>query len=226
MELPNKFQFRIMKYPGFTHAAKINEWGDYEVKWARGYAQHINRVPSVTVEECWFKEYLDDGRWQIVVDKPKQKEPEAGKLPDVFCFQVPRGAIYQFTKVQPRVYNVVEYKDRDNASADRSDWPEDEIVAQLESGAWKMCDAPEEKPALTAEQERTIKSYREQITALDSSIKINKQTIHHHQPLIANYLDRQDDLHEMIAAITGEEPPKVAKAKAMKAELEKLKESV
>jgi hypothetical protein len=219
-QLPERFQFRHVSHPGFTHSCKRNAVGDYEVTWARGWAEYIDQVPWRVISCGVARVAVADGKWIVVEDAPKQKEQEVGALPDEFCFQVGRGAIYQFTKVQPKVYSIVDYKDRNDSEADRSTWFEDEILEHLESGAWKMCDAPN---VLTPEQERLVSQYQEQLAALDSSIKINEQTIYHHQLLISSYRSRQDDLHEKIADITGEESPKVAKAKAMKVELEKLK---
>jgi GAF domain-containing protein len=86
--------------------------------------------------------------------------------------------------------------------------------------------AMQDKPALTAEQQRTLKDFKEQVAQLDQSIKLNEQDVAHKMILISSYKARQDELLDKIAEINGEELPSVTKAKGIRAELDKLKGNV
>lgn len=213
MKLPNKFQMRVSSIPGFTHTVTKNANGDYEVNWARGYPNKIGSLPIRTFDEWDVDRAVESGAWIVVEETPKQDNV---KLPDEFYFQVDG---------QGEVYHML--ADRDGYKCTdtwgNSAWHSHTyVVGAVKEGAWRILD----KKPLTAEQQRSLKSFQEQVAQLDSSIKLNEQTIEHHERLISNYKSRQDDLRDKIAEIMGEELPSVTKAKALKAELGKLKGNV
>jgi hypothetical protein len=187
--LPNTFQFRVDAYPGYTHTAKQNAHGDYEVKWARGWHLVKNPIERTVAHEHEVQEWVNNGGWLVVEDKPKQ-----GKLPDEFyfdCFE--DDTIYKATR------DGTDF--RIEWSGMRADIPcrytEAQLTERFNSGDWKFL----HKKPLTPEQQRTIKDFKEQLLALDSSIKISEQDIEHKQRLIGNYKARQDTLREKIEAI-------------------------
>jgi hypothetical protein len=212
--LPDSFQFRDKSNAGFTHSCKRNAHGDYEVKWARGWAECIDEVPWRVAYASEVDKLVSNGSWIVVEDTPKQKD-FASSLPDEFYFKVFHGEVYRFAKINAHKYMCHALKDDDDCAP----WSVEDIKQNLKSGVWTILD----KRPLTAEQQRQVKEFREQIDALASSIRIQEQTVEHHTRMIANYQSRQDDLHEKIAELTGEDSPNIVKAKEMKAELDKLK---
>jgi hypothetical protein len=221
--LPNKFQMRVKKYPGFTHEVKINGWGDYEVKWARGFPFAFGELPRVVFDSHEVHVCLEFGDWIIVEDKPKQKEEDfASSLPDEFYFEY-LGWTY-FVKRNTDKWDAFTCNAAGLVERKVSDGPYSAktFEGQFKKGTWKLLD----KKPLTPEQERQLKDFNEQIAALDQSIKLNQQDIAHKERLIGNYQQRKEDLQEKIAELKGEESPKLVKAKQMKAEMGKLKGSV
>lgn len=217
-ELPIKFQMRAYGFPEFTHTVKMNGWGDYEVTWARGFDRLSHSMggslPNKVFDVEKVKQFVRNCEWFVIEDKPKQKE-SADSLPDEFYFKLyGQGCVYKMKR------------DGDGYHCTDPHAPADEgghhtyafTKRTIEEGSWVVCNAP-----LTAEQQKAVNAFREQIQQLDSSIKINEQDIEHKLRLIANYKQRQNDLLEKIAEITGEDSPSVVKAKEMKAELAKLK---
>lgn len=207
-DLPSKFQFRHKRDTGFTHTCKINARGDYEVTWARGWANVIGEVPWRVFQKLEVEYAVNACDWMVVEDKPKQEE----ELPDEFYFLNSLGEPFKAQRLQ-HYWQLTCQEDGRTVSVS-----EDQVKTSLKI-SWKILD----KRPLTAEQQKAVNAFREQIQQLDSSIRINEQTIEHHQRMIGNYEQRQNDLLEKIAEITGEDSPSVVKAKEMKAELAKLK---
>jgi hypothetical protein len=56
---------------------------------------------------------------------------------------------------------------------------------------------------LSQEDQRRKKDFEEQVQQLNSAIKLNEQTIEHHERLISNYKSRQQDLQDMIKKLEG-----------------------
>lgn len=212
MNLPDVFQMRTLGFLGFTHKVAKNAHGDYEVIWARGFPQKVGTVPQVVWTEDAVMQNVNQCSWYVVTeDKPKHS---TSSFPDEFYFKVPRGEVYRFAKISSHKYMCHALKDANDCAP----WSVEDIKQHLKSGVWTMVSKP-----LTPEQQRQVKAFKEQIDQLSNSIRIQEQTVEHHTRMIANYLARQDDLQEKIASITGEESPKIVKAKEMKAELDKLK---
>jgi hypothetical protein len=221
--LPDKFQMRTNGFPGFTHTVKLNAHGDYEVTWARGFdrkSYSMGRVlPHVVFTEEEVRKNVAGCMWYIVEDTPKQKEAEVS-LPDEFYFLVEGDdELFKAKRLNNNVFHITWDSE---ASREGSQYLAEKISSYLKEGVWKIID----KKPLTAEQQRALKDFQEQVAQLDSSIKLNEQTIEHHARMIANYKSRQDDLRDKIAEIMGEELPSITKAKALKAELGKLKGNV
>jgi hypothetical protein len=214
MKLPDKFQMRVSRIPGFTHTVTKNTHGDYEVNWARGYPNKIGSLPRKTFDEGYVDQTVESGEWIVVEDTPKQDDM---KLPDEFYYRHRYGHVSGFAKRVANGFDII-WADCDGCIF----FAESLVNYFVDNGLWKILD----KRPLTAEQQRTLKNFQEQVAQLDSSIKLNEQTIEHHTRLIANYKSRQDDLRDKIAEIMGEELPSVTKAKALKAELGKLKGNV
>lgn len=190
MKLLDKFSFRVASVPGFTHSCKRNAVGDYEVKWARGYAEHLGMIPRKCFDERDVRGIVERNGW-IVVDEIEKVDV----FPQEFYLRVPRGSVYGFSKIDSDNWLCFNPKD---SGRDTSPWHADEILDNINRGVWKLCDKP--KP-LTAEQQCAVKEYKEQLLALDSSIKINRQTIAHHERLISNYEARQEDVKAKIKEI-------------------------
>lgn len=191
MKLPNKFQFRNQHCLGHTHTAELNAHGDYEVKWARGWANVVGFVPNVVFDTQLAAELVEDGNWIIVEDKQKQEEES---LPDEFCF----------TNTACQTIRAV--RDGDNFNFFSRDGgiftggaSEHYIKDYFKRGLYKIIN----KPVLTAEEQRRKKDFEEQVQQLNSAIKLNEQTIEHHERLISNYKARQQDLQDMIKKLEG-----------------------
>lgn len=193
MKLPEKFQYRVHHSPGFTHTAKMLENGDLKVKWARGWDYHITQktgeksnaqpiMPRRNVEK-----FVQDGRWIVIVDK---KKPHEDALPDVFYIETKLGNNFKCVR------NGVGYNFIRKDGEITLDSPIDVITIKsaLIAGSWKIVD----KKLLTAEQQRANKDFRERIAALESSIKLNQQDIHHKELLIKNYECQIEDLKAKI----------------------------
>jgi hypothetical protein len=194
MKLPDNFQMRVSRIPGFTHTVTKNGYGDYEVNWARGYPDKIGSLPRKTFEECDVTQMVEYGAWVVVEDTPKQEE---ASLPDDFCVQH-RDSGHKYV-LKKKSYNVWNIYDPDGATEANPNYPytSDQINKYLASRTWKIID----KKPLTPEQQRTLKEFKEQVQQLDSSIKLNEQDIEHRNRLIANYKARQDDLRKKIEEI-------------------------
>jgi hypothetical protein len=189
-QLPDKFQFRDKDLPGYTHTATLHDYGDYKVKWARGWAQVIGVIPDSVIDKNNVKCWVENGCWIIVNDTPKQKE---ASLPDEFYIEVPRGAIYKFVAIDECTFMCHAL----DGSKETAPWSYNDISAYIKSKVWKIVD----KKPLTTEQQRTLKEFKEQIAQLDSSIKLNEQDIEHRNRLIGNYKARQNDLRKKIEAL-------------------------
>lgn len=211
-ELPHKFQMRTNGFPGFTHTVKLNKWGDYEVTWARGFDRMSycidGSIPNKTFDAGEVTKFVRNCEWVIVEYKPMVEDV----LPDEFYFL---NSLDEHFKAQRQQSYWLLTSQEHGRTVSVS---EDQVKSALKT-SWKILT----KPILTAEQQRQVKAFREQIDQLSNSIRIQEQTVEHHTRMIANYLARQDDLHEKIAELTGEDSPKIVKAKEMKAELDKLK---
>ena len=191
-DLPVKFQFRHCYHTNYTHTAKLNAHGDYEVNWARGWANVIGKVPNVVFDSNLAKELIEAGSWELVDDKPKQKEG----LSDEFYFQCESDSLdvtYKAKKIDGKFFVTW-----DGMIPSFPAWyTEDQLQCRFKEGHWKIIT----KPVLTAEQQRQVKELREQVTQLDQSIKLNEQDVEHKLRLISNYEARQKDLLDMIAKI-------------------------
>jgi hypothetical protein len=209
MKLPHKFQMRVKDYPGYTHHVEMNAWGDYEVKWARGFVHEVGYLPQRVVASEYAENYADIGAWIVVEDKPKQEE---ASLPDEFYFL---NSVGEHFKAQRQQFYWVLTSQEDGRTVSVTEY---RVKSSLKT-SWKIID----KKPLTAEQQRTLKDFNEQFAQLSQSIKLNEQDVAHKMMLISSYKARQDELLDKIAEINGEELPSITKAKRIRAELDKLK---
>jgi hypothetical protein len=187
--LPHKFQFRHCQHSNYTHTAKMNANGDYEVNWARGWANVIGIVPNVVFDSDLAAELVKAGSWVVVDDKPKQ-ENSASSLPDEFYFLNSLGERFKAVRGQS-YWTLTRQEDGRTLSV-----TDDQVKHSLKT-SWEMIT----KLVLTAEQQRQVKEYKEQVAQLDSSIKLNEQDIEHRNRLIANYKERQETLRKKIEEI-------------------------
>lgn len=188
MKLPSKFSVRVAEFPGLTHTVKRNDWGDYEVRWSRGFfealmaaGKNIETFRDRVVDEDHVQAWLNSKQWQVV-DFEQKKQEET--LPDVFYIRTQAGE-YTFTKAGDDVWCCSTVENNLTAA-----WHKAEILRNLKSGAWTRFD----KKSLTAEQQRANKEIREQIQQLESSIKIQEQSVEHYQRMCASYRDRIEQL--------------------------------
>lgn len=183
MKLPEKFQMRVSHLKGFTHQVSLNSLGDYEVSWARGYPNHIRAVPRKVFDRADVIGLVSEGFW-IVVEVPEQKKQEEA-LPDEFdVVHTYSGNGYTLKKSAEDDWRIYR-KDRPANLNHR--YTEQYIKANLDSGVWELI----VKKPLTDEQQKANKRIREEVAALDSSIKLNEQDIHHKQLLIRSYEERK-----------------------------------
>jgi hypothetical protein len=185
MKLPDKFQFRVSAYQGYTHTAKLNAHGDYEVKWARGWhlvaAQSIDWIVATENE---VQGWVNGGGWLIVDEQPKQEV-----LPDEFYFEH-----------ENKDYSGKAYREPYGWTVNwGNDWPnsfyhESWISHFINKGMWKIVD----KKPITAEQQRQLNDFKERVAALEQSIKLNEQDVEHKKRLIANYESTKQDLLKKI----------------------------
>jgi hypothetical protein len=187
-EIPDVFQFRHADYTNYTHTAQLNRYGDYEVKWARGWANVVGFVPHVVFDSNEVNWLVEDGLWLLVDDNPKQKD----KLPDEFYFT--NSLDERFKAVRGKLYWTLTCQEGGRSLS----VTEEQVKCSLKH-SWKILP----KPVLTAEQQRQLKEFKEQIFQLDNSIRIQEQTIEHHNRLVANYKSRQDDLRKKIEEMEG-----------------------
>lgn len=186
MSLPDKFQFRTKTNLGFTHTAKKNANGDYEVEWAKGWLKLNNNTdPWIVAPDCDIKHFVESGGWLIVNDTPKVAEQNT--LPDEFLFQCfGKGTIYTAKRVGDS-FNVTWVWDEPAPDCPNFClYSETTLRERFARGDWKILD----KKPLTAEQKRANKEFQEQIQQLESSIRIQEQTIEHHTRMICNYMER------------------------------------
>lgn len=187
MKLPEKFQMRHKLYGGFTHVVKV-EGGSVKVKWARGYADSTGFIPNSVLTLSEAEYYVQNGLW-VVVD---EKKVEQG-LPDEFyfhCFEV-SSIIYRATRQANNKFDVtwdgkLQYTPLY--------YTEEHLVSRFKSGDWEMY----KSMPLTPEQLRSNADVREQISALDHSIRLAYQDIEHKDKLIKSYLARQGELSSKI----------------------------
>lgn len=197
-DLPHKFQFRTRKNPSFTHSCKLNAYGDYEVKWARGFFNEIGRVLYVVYSRKELEEKFESNSWIIVVDKPKQ-ENSASSLPDEFLVQhSDSGNKYILKRVSESVWHIYGTNGTKEVNPNYP-YSLERILGYIEQGAWKIVN----KPTLTAEQQKQLKEFKEQIAQLEQSIKLNQQDICHKERLVANYEQRKSDVLSKIAELEG-----------------------
>jgi hypothetical protein len=193
-QLPDKFQMRLSATPGYTHTVKRNAHGDYEVNWARGYSNTLHVIPS----KVWAQEEVLDAVqslwWVIVEDTPKQK---GANLPDEFYFL--NSQDYTFKAKRDLRTKYFNFESIDSPYSSKGAFSESEAQECLKCGLWKILD----KKPLTAEQQRTLNEFKEQIAQLDSSIRIAEQNIEHHNRMVANYRQRQNDLRDKIRELEG-----------------------
>lgn len=190
MKLPEKFQFRAKDEPAFTHTAKLVK-DKYQVKWARGFERHF-------MEKHCLKKFADSdwnvssaerqvelGSWLVVEEAPqKQALP---LLPDEFYFKVlGQGHAYKMTLVDG--YFRCTTAASDTPPLHGAPHNVQDVKRNVKGGVWVIVNV------LTAEQKRANKEAREQVQALESSIKISQQAIAHKERLIASYEERKQDL--------------------------------
>lgn len=195
MKLPNKFQMRLKEYPGFTHVVTVTLNHDYKcnseylsVKWARGFAEKLNIVPNKLVHNENAKTLIAQGTWLIVDEKAKQKKQE-GCLPDFFrCTYAGREQPYNAEVINNKVYVWLD------GWPTKAEYKIQYFKALIGKGGFQILD----KKPLTAEQQRENKRIREEIAALEQSVKLNQQNIEHYTKLCANYLERIAQLEEKI----------------------------
>lgn len=184
MNLPEKFQFRVEGYPGFTHSAKV-VGGTVTVKWARGWHLEIKEPqPWRDVKIGYVEDWVAEGGWIIVDENKKVMEKS---LPEKFdCVWKGEPTVYHAKRQGdeyvlswggPYTYTSTRYE-----AVRLKKWIEDGIFQIYE---------PKQ---LTPEQLRRNKEIQEQLRQLDSSIKIAEQTIEHHKRLIASYEERKEIL--------------------------------
>jgi hypothetical protein len=204
-ELPGSFQMRVKGYPAYTHKVKRNAHGDYEVTWARGWAEVIQQVPWRIADSREVENAIRDGDWIVVEDKPKQKDvlldvsasaKPAAQLPSQFYFKhIDSHIVFKaaLDSVCPG-YNITWDK-----QGHESFFYIEDAATYVGDGRWKILD----KPVRTPEQERALKQYKEQIAQLDSSIRINEQSVEHYLRLIAGYEERQKELLAKVEELEG-----------------------
>ncbi len=182
MDLPEKFQFRIDTHRDFTHTAKKNSVGDYEVEWAKGWLKQQDIYdPWIVANEKEVKGWVNNGGWIMVGDSKK-------KFPDEFYFTNTLDHTCH-AKLYGGIFII------DNLECEHSCGLDVATVQRwVKRGDWKIID----KRPLTAEQLRFNVEFREQIKALESSIKINEQDIEHKIRLIDNYNERIEQLKAKI----------------------------
>jgi hypothetical protein len=137
--------------------------------------------------------------WVVVDDKPKQ-ENSASSLPDEFYFHVVCFEDEELYKATREIGDnfLVTWESSAMGQVGTS-YTEGRIQRYLANGDWKIMT----KPVLTAEQQKQLKEFKEQVAQLDSSIKLNEQDIEHRNRLIANYKERQEVLRKKIAELEG-----------------------
>lgn len=203
-KLPNSFQFRVIGHPGHTHTAKRLNDVRYSVKWARGWDRYLYEVdfdedcdpapckPVIDTETV--QQFVDEGGWIIVEEKSKST------LPDEFHFHTGLSGINCKATRDGDKYKVTwqsDWGDGHGLQLRDSLYNIEVLELNVKAGHWKII----EKKPLTAQQQRFIKEFNEQIAQLDSSIKIAEQTIEHHNRMIGNYKERQETLRQKIAKL-------------------------
>jgi hypothetical protein len=197
-QLPDKFQMRTDDFPGFTHTVKLNAHGDYEVTWARGFDRKSysmgRKLPNVVFAQEEVLDAVQSLWWVIVEDTPKQK---GANLPDEFYFL--NSQDYTFKAERDLRTKYFNFESIDSPYSSKGAFSESEAQECLKCGLWKILD----KPSLTAEQQRALNEFKEQVAQLDQSIKLNEQDVEHKLRLIGNYRARQDELRAKIKELEG-----------------------
>lgn len=194
MKLPSRFTFQLKRAKGFTHSAKVVE-DQVEVKWSRGWHESRVGCGDEPYDSIWsvcsvdsVENWVQKGSW-IIVDQPEAKQEDT--LPDEFTLKANLfGSKFQCTRTKGG-FNFVNER---GATTLDSPISEEFILDAIQDGAWKIID----KKPLTAPQQKANAEYREQIQQLNNSIRIQEQTVEHHERMIANYKGRIADLEQKI----------------------------
>lgn len=187
MKLPDKFQFRVAGYTGYTHVAKRLDNNEFKIYWARGWGEDVQRIEWFVCEEGEISKFVTTGNW-IIADEKKAQEQS---LPDEF-YIISNGTKYIMIKSGAgwRCW----YPDQIGHGWHGAMYDKEQIEYFVEAGYWKIIN----KKPLTVEQKRFNKEYREQIAQLESSIRIHEQSIEHYNRLIGNYCERIETLKSKI----------------------------
>lgn len=188
IEVPKNFQFRLKDEPGYTHSGKI-VGGECKVVWARGFERYYMDKTGRSVFPCthWSVQDLANQfvnrRWILVVDEKKAQEQS---LPDVFYFKHSASGdeLHNATRKDKGNYTITWH------CGAKENYRAGGVEYYVRNKCWNPC----AKPVLTAEQLRANKELREQVAALENSIKLNRQDIAHREILIANYEQRKQNL--------------------------------
>lgn len=196
-QLPDKFQMRVSAMPHFTNTVKRNAYGDYEVTWARGYPEALGKIPVKVFLAEQMEWIVGEGYWVVVEDKPKQEETKLSdewvspkppaQIPSQFYFAHKEGDCSGSVSLRKdgKGWDVL-WDGEKKAEYYSYNW----VPAFINNGSWKILD----KKPLTAEQQRSLKEFREQVQQLTNSIKIQEQDVEHKRRLISNYVQRQQEL--------------------------------
>lgn len=186
--VPDNFQFRIDGEPGYTHSGKVSD-GMCKVVWARGFDRYYMDKTGTTIfpnTEWSLQEaavQFVNRRWMLVVDEAAQEQA----LPNEFYFSI-EGNRNTYKGVVDAGSVGVTWTHMKCAAPAKYDYQQ--VVKLMRKGKWKIID----KKPLSTEQRKANKEAREQVQALESSIKINQQDIAHKERLIASYEERKQDL--------------------------------
>lgn len=192
MKLPEKFQFRNVKDVGYTHTASI-EGNSVKVKWARGWFESRGEDWHNEADSLWTsctleqaQDFADEGVWNIVVEDKKVEQ----ELPDEFDFySIYPDTIYTAVRDEA-VWKVWKKGLVGQNEGGGATYGEKQIKQLLEGGYYNIL----KRVKITPEQLRSNAEFREQIAALDHSIRLAYQDIEHKQKLINSYLARQGEL--------------------------------
>jgi hypothetical protein len=191
---------RTYGFPGFTHTVKLNPHGDYEVTWARGFDRKSysmgKMLPNVVFTEEEVRKNVAGCLWYVVEDTPAQKEMSAS-MPDEFIASNTFSRSSWSMKKDGATWRA--YCLEGGTLLSINYYSEDDVRNYIKKGTWTI----QERVALTAEQQRALKEFKEQVAQLDQSIKLNEQDIAHKEHLIGNYRQRQDDLRKKIEELEG-----------------------
>lgn len=194
MALPDKFQFRTITNRGFTHTAKKNAVGDYEVEWAKGWLKLNNNTdPWIVISEGEAEYFVNSGGWIVVDDAPKAAVKDA--LPDDFYFQLTDNddkEVFRAKRSGEDSY-IVTWQSS-SAGREGMHYGKRQVEDIVARKVWTILD----KPSLTPEQQRANKEFQEQIAALEAGIRISEQAEDHQQRMQAQYRERIETLKSKI----------------------------